>query len=556
MKKALLFAMVFFSLPVFGEWIQNYTVDLAVEKTGYITVTEEIDVFFDVSRHGIYRKIPYSYRLPTGERYKLRISLQEVLADGEAVPVLRTREGGQLVLRIGDPNGLVRGQVTYTIRYRVARALRTYGEEVELYWNAIGTEWELPTEHAEVNVTLPQEVPGESVRAVGYQGRLGGRSPFELSWSEGKLTGKTDDLTLGEGITLAVRFPKTYVNLPGPWQGFLWFLEDNAYAGIPILALLGMTVLWWHKGRDPKKGTIAPAFAPPKGIGPAEAGVLVDDRFDPRDLTAAMVGLAVKGYLRIREVWDNKQGKEPDDFELLREEGKEPLSEFERDLLEALLGGAKQRRLSELRYKLYTKVPGLATRVYMGLTEKGYYAGNPDRVRGLYRGVALGVAILGIALGVFASSLYLGAAVVASGLIILLFSQVMPKKTKKGMQVLREVLGLEEYIRRAEVERMEFSLAERHFEALLPYAMAFGLTDAWAKAFEGVVDRPPGWYEGRFPTFAPYWLGWRLVAFQHAARAAALSTPRSASPKGWSGGSGFGGGFSGGGMGGGGGGSW
>jgi len=132
----------------------------------------------------------------------------------------------------------------------------------------------------------------------------------------------------------------------------------------------------------------------------------------------------------------------------------------------------------------------------------------------------------------------------------------MPKKTKKGMQVLREVLGLEEYIRRAEVERMEFSLAERHFEALLPYAMAFGLTDAWAKAFEGLLDRPPGWYEGRFPTFAPYWLGWRLVAFQHAARAAALSTPRSASPKGWSGGSGFGGGFSGGGMGGGGGGSW
>jgi len=269
-----------------------------------------------------------------------------------------------------------------------------------------------------------------------------------------------------------------------------------------------------------------------------------------------MVGLAVKGHLRIREVWASEQGKEPDDFELVREEGKEPLSEFEKGLLEALLDGSEKRRLSELRYKLYAKVPGLAARVYMDLTEKGYYAGNPDRVRGLYRGVGIGVVALGIALGVFTSSLYLGAAVVASGLIVLLFSRVMPRKTKKGMQVLREVLGLEEYIRRAEVERMEFSLAERHFEALLPYAMAFGLTDAWAKAFEGLVDRPPDWYEGRFPTFAPYWLGWRLVAFQHAARAAALSTPRSASPKGWSGGSGFGGGFSGGGMGGGGGGSW
>ncbi|RLE31084.1 hypothetical protein DRJ54_01320, partial [Candidatus Acetothermia bacterium] len=169
----------------------------------------------------------------------------------------------------------------------------------------------------------------------------------------------------------------------------------------------------------------------------------------------------------------------------------------------------------------------------------------------------LGGAALGIALGVLSQSLYLGAALVVSGLIVALFASIMPRKTRKGALALREVLGLEEYIRRAEVERLEFAAAEKHFEALLPYAMAFGLTEVWTKAFEGLLSRPPDWYDGRFPTFTPYWLGWRLAAFHRAARVAATSVPRSAARGGWSGGSGFGGGgFSGGGMGGGGGGTW
>ena len=137
-----------------------------------------------------------------------------------------------------------------------------------------------------------------------------------------------------------------------------------------------------------------------------------------------------------------------------------------------------------------------------------------------------------------------------------MFAPFMPKKTAKGIQVLREILGLEEYIRRAEVGRIEFAAAEKHFEELLPYAMAFGLTEVWTKAFEGLLREPPSWYEGRFPTFVPYYLGWRLLTFQQVAYTTATARPRSAGG-GWSGGSGFsGGGFSGGGMGGGGGGAW
>ncbi|MGC9529390.1 MAG: DUF2207 domain-containing protein [Candidatus Bipolaricaulaceae bacterium] len=557
MRRLLALALaVLATLPAAAEAIRDHLVQLEVRPDGTVAVEEHITVEFDLARHGIYREIPYVYRVAGGERYALRVHMQEVLADGAPVPVRRATEGGKVVLRIGDPDRLVRGSVSYSLRYQVERALRRYGDQVELYWNAVGTEWSMPIHRARVEVRLPPGTAADQVDLLGFQGLAGSRDPLELTWQAGRAVAEVEGLAAGEGVTVAVRLPATAVRLPGTWQSVVWFLHDNAYAGLPLLVLVGMTLLWWRRGRDPAKGTIAPAFTPPQGIGPAQAGVLMDDRVDHRDLAAGVVGLATRGHLTIREVWEDGQGKEPDDFELVRHTDKEAPSPFEEALLQALLGQEQSRRLSELRGELYERVPGLSARLYMDLSQRGYYTGNPDRVRHLYQGVGVGGLILGAVVGGVTSSLYLGAAVAACGAIVWAFSWAMPCKTKRGVAALRDVLGLEEYIRRAEVERMEFAAAEQQFEALLPYAVAFGLTDVWARKFTGLLRQPPSWYEGRFPTFAPHLLGWRLAALSSATRTAA-APPRSATRSGWGGGSGFGGGgFSGGGMGGGGGRAW
>lgn len=537
-----------------GEEIRDYRVTLGLESDASLLVTERITVFFDFPRHGIIREIPYSYRLSTGERFKLRIAVEEVRADGDPVPVSIRRTGGKLVLKIGDPNRYVEGTVTYLIRYRVQRALRVYGDEVELYWNAIGTDWTMPIAHAEVRIQFPESIPRDAIRFVGYQGGYGFREPFELSLADGELVGEAEALGPGEGLTVAVRFPKGYVALPGFGQSLLWFLADNAYAGIPLATLIAMFGIWWVKGRDPRKGTIPVEYGPPKGVGAAAAGVLVDDRFDPRDLAAGILSLAVKGYLKIVEIG---KGDEPEDYELRRLEGSRELTPFEEALLEALFRGKGDTvRLSALKYEFYQEAAGLAAKLYMELTERGLYPANPDRVRGFYRTLGIGIAVLGAMLGVWQGSLYLGLAVGLSGVIVLLFAPYMPRKTRKGMEALRAVLGLEEYIRRAEKPYLELAAAEKHFEELLPYAMAFGLVERWTGKFEGLLKAPPTWYEGRFPTYSPYLFGARLFVFQRAAHTVATAAPRSAGG-GWRGSSGFGGGgFSGGGMGGGGGSSW
>jgi uncharacterized membrane protein len=89
------------------------------------------------------------------------------------------------------------------------------------------------------------------------------------------------------------------------------------------------------------------------------------------------------------------------------------------------------------------------------------------------------------------------------------------------------------------------------FERYLPFAMAFGVEQNWARAFQGIYREPPRWYVGtNVSTFDLGGFSSRLSDLSSRAESAMTSSPRSSS------GSGFSGGSSGGGSGGGGGGAW
>ena len=47
-------------------------------------------------------------------------------------------------------------------------------------------------------------------------------------------------------------------------------------------------------------------YEPPEDLTPAEAGTLIDNAADMRDITATMVDLAVRGYIRIEEREESK----------------------------------------------------------------------------------------------------------------------------------------------------------------------------------------------------------------------------------------------------------
>ncbi|EKE06631.1 MAG: hypothetical protein ACD_18C00313G0001, partial [uncultured bacterium] len=141
-----------------------------------------------------------------------------------------------------------------------------------------------------------------------------------------------------------------------------------------------------------------------------------------------------------------------------------------------------------------------------------------------------------------------------SGVIIILFAQVMSKRTRKGIKAKNYILGLKEYIRVAEKERIKFHNAPEKnpqtFEKFLPYAMVFGLEKEWAKQFEGIYMEEPAWYSGSdLATFSALSFVNELGNFGTVANTSFAQN--SGASSGFSSG-----GFSGGGFGGGGGGSW
>jgi uncharacterized membrane protein len=120
-----------------------------------------------------------------------------------------------------------------------------------------------------------------------------------------------------------------------------------------------------------------------------------------------------------------------------------------------------------------------------------------------------------------------------------------------------DILGFQEFMNRAEKDRLERMGDKDLFSKFLPYAIALDVADHWAKAFEGIYQDPPSWYVSPvgFRTFSPYAFAHSLNSVASNLSSAMFSAPRGSS--GGGGGGGFGGGgSSGGGFGGGGGGSW
>jgi uncharacterized membrane protein YgcG len=341
-------------------------------------------------------------------------------------------------------------------------------------------------------------------------------------------------------------------------QSIGYFLDANKYAALPLLTLLGMFVLWLKLGRDPRKRVIAPAFAPPRDLHSGAVGVLIDDRIDLRDISAMLVGLAVKGYLSIQE-------PEKEEYVFVRQQATaSELSPPEQAVFDALFDTPEtnERSLASLEQNFYKSLPTIKSRLYGQLIEAGYYKNNPERTKGFYVGIGLFTLPLAVYLGIQSTSIYLAVAVALSALVVLAFARFMPRKTTKGVRKLEEILGLSEYIRKAEVDRIEFHNAPEKgpelFEKLLPYAIALNLTKIWTRQFDGLLTEPPQWYAGstHTPVFSAIVFSRMLTGMTRSMQQTFISAPRSSGKSAYSGRSSFGGGFSGGGFGGGGGGGW
>ncbi|MBA5873871.1 MAG: DUF2207 domain-containing protein [Nitrospira sp. CR1.2] len=542
--------------------LSRFDVDLQVLPSGDLLVTETVSPRFEGSWNGIERLIPVDYRTPQGFNYQLRLDMVSVTDEqGNALQYESSRERHYRNFKIWIP-GATDATRTFVLTYRVRNGLKFFDDHDELYWNVTGDEWDVPIEQASARILLPPNAAG--VRALAFTGAYGAREEAATVSIDGSRITMTMTRQLGfrEGLTAVVGWDKGLVAGPTSVDRAQQFLGANWPLAVPPCVLAVMLRLWWTRGRDPRLRPIVVAYEPPDKLTPAEVGTLADESPDVRDITATVVHLAVRGYLRIKEqkteqlfgLWTST------DYAFHRITPKENwagLPAHERLLLQALYKDVDGDAVSlgSLENTFYRSLPGIRDAIFDSLQARAYYGQRPDRVKQNYY-LAGGALALGLTFGLaavadnweLAPPAFFTAGIL-SGVIVAGFGRIMPARTVKGTRALEGVLGFEEFLTRVEADRFERVVKTPElFETFLPYAMALGVETNWARAFESIVTTAPAWYQGSdLAQFNTRGFTRRMGDMASRTGSTMTSAPRSSGGSGFSGGGSSGGGFGGGG---------
>jgi len=261
------------------ERIIAFKSDIQVYQDGSMTVRETITVqSAGISiRHGLYRDFPTTYRDRLGNSYTVNFKVRSVSRDGVEEPYhTKILSSGVRVYMGRSGVVLPSGRYTYVLTYETNRQLGFFRDFDELYWNVTGNDWAFPIEEAIAQVRLPEGASRKVMRMNGYTGYQGSREKnFSASQDEfGRLIFTTTQPLLSrQGLTIAVSWPKGYVQAPTIQTRFFYFVSDNRSVlagaiGLVLLLAYYITV-WLSVGKDPQAGTIVTLYNPPAGFSPA-----------------------------------------------------------------------------------------------------------------------------------------------------------------------------------------------------------------------------------------------------------------------------------------------
>jgi len=551
-------------------WARSYRISkfnstIHVDEDGSARVSEHITFAFSGSFQGVYRNIPVEYPGPGGSNYSLFLTLGPITDEsGSALKYEKKTTGGFLKLKIFVP-GASDTTRTVTIEYSVANATKFFEERDEFYWNVTGNDWMVPIDAASAIVFFPANTSGE-MQAAATEGVYGSaeraKSSVEGPSASFEATGR---LPMRGGLTLDVSIAKGLLHEPSALTRTFQFVRSNPVLTLPLWALVVMFPLWWIKGRDPDPGmSVAPMYEPPEKMGPAEVGTLIDDSVDPRDITSVLVDMAVRGYIKIVETTHKGFLTSSKDYELhlLKERVTwTGLTDYEQDMLEKVFAGGTVTHMSDLKNHFYTVLPMLKAEILGALKTKGMYTLDPESAAGYFGLGGAAVFVPFALLQWFQVADFLNSigptilCVAVALLIVVLFGRQLTATSLKGARTRVQILGFQEFMNRVDGDRLK-RMPPDTFEKFLPYAMALGVEHRWAKAFEGIAQNQPTWYQSSGGNmFTTIYFVNSISAMSYQASSTFVSAPRASSgSSGWGGGGG--GGFSGGGFGGGGGGAF
>ncbi|SKZ38762.1 putative membrane protein (DUF2207) [Mycobacteroides abscessus subsp. massiliense] len=554
--------------------VTDYRAELSVDRQGTLTATETLRASFPDDRHGIFRF--WDVRDPSDDHVRLIPYDIKVTRDGHDEPTDVVWQQGRAfrVAKIGDPDRtLTPGEHVYVISYRIrgvlspstsgaaARGSGSWPAEqnrAAFYWKVLAGGWQVRFEQAEVRVKLP--TPATDVRcAYGYDDA-----------GQCELTGVgTDSLTIRTGA-LAPRTPVTIratqdlpvpdrVSLPWtpPFDGVLGQSRVAAY-GLVLLALIGLGVggVWSWRGREESPGYPV-AYEPPPRLGPVQTCYVMREQIPANALVATLLHQAQRGLTTIQQTQESTWRIEAHGGDW---EGIDPVT---RQVGLALgletEGGTFEADGSQAAgHRLQSASEALAKDTKIWAREEGLVINElPQQIGRLLALTAWVVAALLVFIRPGGATIwalpFLGFGIGGVGL---LFAEVETRRTPKGREQWARAGGFYRLLSTPSAQdRFDFSAQKDLYTAFVPYAVAFGCADEWAKKYKlstGQEPPVPSWYVGPTTPHGLFGASTAFAGFESSLRSSigAYETSQSSSS------SGGGSSFSGGGGGGGGGGSW
>ncbi|MBQ9961297.1 MAG: DUF2207 domain-containing protein [Firmicutes bacterium] len=602
------------SVPAFAADMttEAYTVYVDVKKDNTYKVTEQIDVNFNAQKHGIYRYIPMG-------NYKDMGYMKIKKADVKDWEYTTYEESGNYVIRVGSEDETVSGPQRYVLNYNVVIYEDRDEKRDFFYFDVIPTDWETAIDKAYVTVKMPKKVKKSDITV--YSGSYGSQNKDSVKWgydsSKKEIFIEGTNLRQGQGVTILCEMEEGY------WVGektYGWAKTAAIIVGtiIPVL----IAVAWFFFGRD-KKIIPTVEFYPPEGMNPAEVGYIIDRTINKEDLVSLIMYYADKGYVEIEQVskddfvihkLKDMGGNEKNYVQTIfrglfaNHRDSIALSELDEEFGERYETAYEQlynsfMKKSNQQVSVISQILQLLAMLFLWIGQ-GFIIGfatwysanyvamfaaiaafiisiislivltiqnkNMYVATGISKivGGALGwvVKILTTAIFSFAIAAMFGSMWMALFFGILIFvgeigTVLMVQRTKKSIELMGKILGLKNFIEKAELDRINKLVEENpnYFYSVLPYAYVMGLTDKWAKNFENIPMTGPSWYRSTYGGYDAFDVWYISRAMDRCGRSFKDNIHIPMSDDSGSGGGGFssgGGGFSGGGFGGGGGGSW
>lgn len=320
-----------------GYTIESYNINMIVNENNTFDITETISVnFTSYGKHGIYRKIPLKNKVERldGTKSTNNAKISNISVNDDFTT---SNEYGYKVIKIGNASQTVSGKKIYTIKYRYNIGKDPLKDADELYFNLIGTKWDVSINNISFTITMPKTFD---------QSKLGFSSGYNTSENSSNVTYTISGNTItgflegplhpGQALTIRLTLPEGY--FVGASSNFDYVALFKIATSISFVIIA--YIIWNKSGKD-KMVIDTVEFYPPDNLNSAEVGFIYKGISEKKDVISLLIYLADKGYLKIEEYKEKGFYKDRKTFKIVKVKEYDGDNEDEKTFFYGLFNGKK-----------------------------------------------------------------------------------------------------------------------------------------------------------------------------------------------------------------------